>query len=101
MPARGKNGKPNPRFPLFPPHLEIPQHQRDSHIPTASTTTLFIQDRTENAALQPSGPGVGQIKPPKWARCSCQTHDYTDLLKTQRCQISMSRKASPWENGRC
>jgi transposase InsO family protein len=27
--------------------------------------------------------------------------DYTDLLKTHRCQISMSHKASPWENGGC
>jgi len=27
--------------------------------------------------------------------------DYTDLLKAQHCQISMSRKASPWENGGC
>lgn len=27
--------------------------------------------------------------------------DYTDLLKAQRCQISMSSKASPWENGGC
>ncbi len=27
--------------------------------------------------------------------------DYTDLLKTTGCQISMSHKASPWENGGC
>ena len=27
--------------------------------------------------------------------------DYTDLLKTSGCQISMSHKASPWENGGC
>jgi len=27
--------------------------------------------------------------------------DYTDLLKSQGCQISMSHKASPWENGGC
>jgi transposase InsO family protein len=26
---------------------------------------------------------------------------YTDLLKAQGCQISMSRKASPWENAGC
>jgi transposase InsO family protein len=26
---------------------------------------------------------------------------YTDLLKTSGCQISMSHKASPWENGGC
>jgi hypothetical protein len=35
MPVRGKHGKPNPGFPPFPPPLEIPQTQRDSHIPTA------------------------------------------------------------------
>jgi transposase InsO family protein len=28
-------------------------------------------------------------------------HDYTDLLKTQGCRISMSHNASPWENGGC
>ena len=27
--------------------------------------------------------------------------DYTDLLKTHGCQISMSRTASPWENAGC
>lgn len=27
--------------------------------------------------------------------------DYTDLLKAHGCQISMSHKASPWENGGC
>jgi transposase InsO family protein len=27
--------------------------------------------------------------------------DYTDLLKEHGCQISMSRKSSPWENGAC
>jgi putative transposase len=29
------------------------------------------------------------------------SHDYTDLLKARNCQISMSHKASPWENGGC
>jgi putative transposase len=29
------------------------------------------------------------------------SHDYTDFLKAQGCQISMSHKASPWENGGC
>jgi transposase InsO family protein len=29
------------------------------------------------------------------------SHDYTDLLKVRGCQISMSHKASPWENGGC
>jgi len=27
--------------------------------------------------------------------------DYTDLLKAHGCQISMSHKASPWENAGC
>jgi transposase InsO family protein len=27
--------------------------------------------------------------------------DYTDLLKAHGCRISMSRKASPWENAEC
>ena len=27
--------------------------------------------------------------------------DYTDLLKTNGCEISMSHKSSPWENGGC
>ena len=29
------------------------------------------------------------------------SHDYTDLLKAHGCRISMSHKASPWENGGC
>jgi putative transposase len=29
------------------------------------------------------------------------SHDYTDLLQARGCQISMSHKASPWENGGC
>src|SRR5580700_7564348 len=29
---------PTPTFPPLPPHLEIPQQTRDSHIPTATTT---------------------------------------------------------------
>ena len=29
------------------------------------------------------------------------SHDYTDLLKARGCEISMSHKASPWENGGC
>jgi len=29
------------------------------------------------------------------------SHAYTDLLKARGCQISMSHKASPWENGGC
>jgi transposase InsO family protein len=29
------------------------------------------------------------------------SHDYIDLLQARGCQISMSHKASPWENGGC
>ena len=29
------------------------------------------------------------------------SNDYTDLLKAHGCRISMSHKASPWENGGC
>jgi putative transposase len=29
------------------------------------------------------------------------SHDYTDFLKAHGCRISMSHKASPWENGGC
>ena len=29
------------------------------------------------------------------------SHDYTDLLQAHGCRISMSHKASPWENGGC
>ncbi|MBI1896570.1 MAG: transposase [Acidobacteria bacterium] len=29
------------------------------------------------------------------------SRDYTDLLKTHGCRISMSHKASPWENAGC
>jgi transposase InsO family protein len=29
------------------------------------------------------------------------SHDYSDLLKARGCRISMSHKASPWENGGC
>jgi len=32
---------PTPTFPPLPPHLEIPQQTRDSHIPTATTTTGY------------------------------------------------------------
>ena len=32
---------PTPTFPPLPPHLEIPQQTRDSHISTATTTTGY------------------------------------------------------------
>jgi hypothetical protein len=69
MPVRGKHGKPNPGFPPFPPPLEIAQNPRDSHIPTASTTTVFIRTGPKNLPYnhqargwarlnRRSGPGV-------------------------------------------
>src|SRR5215210_7193415 len=62
MPARGKHGKPNPVFPPFPPPLEIPQERRDSHIPTAATTTtLFYLGRTEKPARQQQARGWARL----------------------------------------
>src|SRR3979411_3484326 len=49
MPVRGKHGKPNPGFPPFPPPLEIPQNQRDFHIPTCSTTVRASQRSNQNS----------------------------------------------------
>src|SRR5947209_431188 len=47
----------------------------DSHIPTASTTTLsYIRRSNLKPDLKPLTTRVGQIKLPKWAKCSCQTH---------------------------
>jgi hypothetical protein len=74
MPVRGKHGKPNPGFPPFPPPLEIPQNQRDSHIPTASMIVPIYKVRTKIPDLKPSTVRVGQIKLPKWAKWGCQTH---------------------------
>src|ERR1035438_1385150 len=45
MTARGKHGKPTAGFPPFPQALEIPQHRRDSHIPTASAASPYIKVR--------------------------------------------------------
>jgi hypothetical protein len=68
MPVGGKHGKPEAGFPPFPPPLEIPQNQRDSHIPTA-TTTVPIKVRPEKQNLiRHQRPRVGQNKPPKWAK---------------------------------
>ena len=33
--------------------------------------------------------------------CSSDLNDYTDLLKVHRIEISMSRKANPWDNAAC
>lgn len=45
----------------------------DSHIPTASTTGSLIKRSDLKPALKPLTMRVGQIKLPKWAKCSCQT----------------------------
>ena len=48
MPARGKHGKPTSAFPPFPPSLNIPQHRRDAHIPTAPTIRPYIKVRLKH-----------------------------------------------------
>ena len=71
MTVYGKHGKPKAGFPPFPQPLEIPQDQRDSHIPTA-TMTVHIKVRTKTKPHQTSasqgGPKqtaeVGQMKLP-------------------------------------
>ena len=72
MPVGGKHGKPKAGFPPFPPPLEIPQNQRDSHIPTA-TTIVPIKVRPEKSkphqtSASKGGPKqtaeVGQTKLP-------------------------------------
>jgi hypothetical protein len=71
MTVYGKHGKPKAGFPPFPQPLEIPQEQRDSHIPTA-TMTVHIKVRTKTKPHQTSasqgGPKqtaeVGQMKLP-------------------------------------
>ena len=70
MPARGKHGKPTSAFPPFPPSLNIPQHRRDAHIPTAPTIRPYIKVRLKPCPKPQSW--VGQIKFPKWAKCTCQ-----------------------------
>src|ERR1019366_3834164 len=54
MTGRGKRGKPKNGFPLFPPPLEIPQKQRDSHIPTATAAVLILTGRQSKSLTQPT-----------------------------------------------
>src|SRR5207245_8722265 len=68
MTGGGKRGKPKSRFPTLPTALGNPQEQR---IPTFHTATT-AGDRLK-APPNPQHPKVGQIKPPKWAKRSCQT----------------------------
>ena len=83
MPARGKHGKPKAGFPPFPPPLEIPQKQRDFHIPTASDDDIIYASQGLRPGSKPSANRVGQIKLPKWAKFSCQTHfglDFSNMI---------------------
>ena len=63
----------HPGFPCFPPPLEIPQPQRDSHIPTALMIDPLYRSGNNNPDLKPSTQRVGQNKLPKWAKSGCQT----------------------------
>jgi hypothetical protein len=75
MTGSGKDGKPKAGFPAFPLPLETPQNQRAFHIPTAPTTDPYIYGRKpQKPRPETSTPRVGQIKLPKWANYSCQTH---------------------------
>ena len=71
MTVRGKPGKPNPGFPPFPPPLEIA-----AAIPTFPPLRRLILYKGEAKTASPKNQQlrVGQIKPPKWAKCTCQTH---------------------------
>ena len=75
MPARGKHGKPTSGFPLFPLPLNISQHRRDVHIPTAPMIRPYIRSGPKNPVLKTQRVGVGQIKFPKWANCTCQKQE--------------------------
>lgn len=71
MTVRGKPGKPTPGFPPFPPPLEIA-----AAIPTFPQLRrrfLYIGE-AKTASPQNQQLRVGQIKVPKWADFSCQTH---------------------------
>jgi hypothetical protein len=70
MTVHGKPGKPTPGFPLFPPTLEIAARFPHSH--RLDDLFLYIGEANtpspKNQQLR-----VGQIKPPKWAKGTCQT----------------------------
>ena len=51
-------------------------------------------------ALELRQPGTGLVHHSD-AGSQYASGDYTDLLRAHGCQISMSHKASPWENGAC
>src|SRR6476661_4320873 len=77
-----KAWKAQPRLSTLPPSLEIPQNPRDFHIPSFDDCS-FVYRSDLNPRPQTVNPRVGQIKLPKWAKCSCQTQPAqfgTDLL---------------------
>src|SRR5205807_2109920 len=76
------------RFPTLPTALGNPQEQR---IPTFHTATT-AGDRLK-APPNPQHPKVGQIKPPKWAKRSCQTHL---RLRLGDCSIAYLQSRSAW-----
>src|SRR6185437_5834112 len=77
MTVHGKPGKPTAGFPLFPPTLEIAARFPHSH--RLDDWFLYIGEAKtpspKNQQLR-----VGQIKPPKWAKGTCQTQ--LEPLKT-------------------
>jgi WD40 repeat protein len=54
---------------------------RDFHIPTASTTRSLFIGEAKIASPKNQQLRVGQIKPPKWAKYSCQTQRASDAPK--------------------
>ena len=67
-------------FPLFPPPLEI---RKSSGFPHFHSYYGGGGGGLE-ASPNPQRPKVGQIKPPKWAKRTCQTHEIADGLFTLR-----------------
>jgi hypothetical protein len=65
----------NPRtgFPLFPPPLEIRTSSGFPHSHSYGGGYYLNRRGQGNASPDPQRPQVGQIKPPKWAKRSCQT----------------------------
>ena len=77
----------HPGFPCFPPPLEIPQPQRDSHIPTALMIDPLYRSGNNNPDLKPSTQRVGQNKLPKWAKSGCQTDRLAKRGKREYVQV--------------
>src|ERR1019366_3371133 len=71
MTGGGKPGKPKSGFPPFPPPLEIALRFPHSH---SFNDSLYIKGEAKAALLRNQQLRVGQIKPPEWAKWTCQTH---------------------------